>query len=464
MLGLFKKKVKSRPQPKQETRFVHYESSTSRLISKLSINGSDIDDAIEQEYLTLQSRARNAYCNNDYVKGFVNQACINVVGHNGIRIQSKSDNEKLNKIIEKQFKKWGKKGSCDVTGNLSFVDIQLLAVKSLLRDGEIFIIKNIIDDRLELQFVEPSKVDAEYSLKLSDNKSIINGVEVNKFGKALAYHFVAENGKRQRVARENIIHVFIQDFIGQKRGISAVATALIRLGLLGQFETAAIDNARQSAKIMAFASKPVNDYEGVTSSYADEEDETQETKEIDFGDGARMAVVDDGLDIKKIDSQFPSSEYGNFKDAILRAISLSLGYGVNFINLGNNLEKVNYSSARQGLLAERDSWRLLQKLMIESLIQPIFEEWLEVEHLSGRVGFISDNKYEDVLDKIRFQPRSWAWIDPLKDAKGLSENLRNKTMSLSESILERGGDPDDVLEQIASDKKLMQKLGIDDEE
>jgi len=145
-------------------------------------------------------------------------------------------------------------------------------------------------------------------------------------------------------------------------------------------------------------------------------------------------------------------------------VSLSLGYGVNFINLGNNLEKVNYSSARQGLLAERDSWRLLQKLMIESLIQPVFESWFDVEHLSGRLGLISADTYEQVLEKVRYQARSWAWIDPLKDAKGLSENLRNKTMSLSESILERGGDPDDVLEQISHDKKIMQELGIYDDE
>ena len=456
----FRKKVKKQASTKKaRTRQAYYSSATSSMLNRLSIVGDDIDNIIESQYIAIQNRARHGFCNNDYIAGFINQACINIIGSAGIKIQSKTQNDELNKKIENYFKKWSKKGNCEVTGNMSFLDIQLMCVKSLLRDGEFFIVKNVIDNKLELQLIEPSNIDVSYKATLSNSRKVINGIEVNQFGKATAYYITQEDNTRKRIPRDRMIHGFIQNFIGQKRGISAVATALIRLGLLGQFETSAIDNARQSAKIMAFASKPVNEYEPPLSSFDDEEVQENKT-EVDWGDGASVPIVDDGLDIKKVDSQFPSGEYGNFKDAILRAISLSLGYGVNFITIGNNLEKVNYSSARQGLLSERDSWKLLQKLMVETLIEPIFEAWIDVEHLSGRLGTIVDNQYQEILDKIRYQPRSWAWIDPVKDAKGVTQNLSNKTISLSEAILESGRDPDEVLEQIAKDNEKLKDLNI----
>lgn len=460
MFNWFRKQTPKQKKSSRAVRGISYNSASSRLISPFGTSSSNIDDIIESQFLTITGRARNSYCNNDYVKGFLNQARINIIGDNGIRIQSKTQNEDLNKTIEKSFKKWCKKGNCEVTGMMSFLDVQLMVITSLLRDGEFFIAKRIVDNNLELQLLEVTRIDATYKTQLANQVSVINGVEVDKYGKHLAYYFTDDTNTRKRIDKENIIHGFILEFIGQKRGISAVATALIRLGLLGDFETAAIDNARQAAKIMAFASKsPTDSSLNVNLDFGEEEAEEKVTT-VDFGEGASVPIVEDGLDLKKIDSQFPSSEFGNFKDAILRAISLSLGYGVNFINMGNNLEKVNYSSARQGLLSERDAWKLLQKFMIESCLEPIFEWWLEVEYLSGRLGHLTETQYQEILENIRFQPRRWSWIDPLKDAKGVSESLNNRTISLSEAILESGRDPDDVLEQIAADNQKMEDLGI----
>ncbi|AEE26306.1 phage portal protein [Francisella hispaniensis] len=456
MFGFLKKK-KSTKQRGYSTRGAHYNSATSQLLANLRISGSNIDDIIESQYMSLVSRARSAYANNDYVKGFISQACINVIGNNGIKIQVKTAKEELNKLVEAKFKKWCKRGNCEVTGIQSFIDIQLMTVKSLLRDGEFFIIKNIIKNQLKLQVIEPTRIDVTYKATLSNNIKVINGIEVDQYGKAIAFYYVTDDNQRKRIPAENIIHGFIQEYVSQKRGISAAATALIRLGLLGEFETAAIDHARQSAKILGFVSKPASDFEPMGTSFDEEE---EKATSVDIGEGARLSIVEDGLTMQKIDSQFPSSEYGNFKDAILRAISLSLGYGVNFINMGNNLEKVNYSSARQGLLAERDSWKLLQRLIIDTLIEPVFTAWFEVEYLSGRLGVMTELQYEDILDKVRFQPRSWAWIDPLKDAKGITENINNLTMSLSDAIIEAGRDPDDVFEQIARDNQKLADLNI----
>ena len=70
--------------------------------------------------------------------------------------------------------------------------------------------------------------------------------------------------------------------------------------------------------------------------------------------------------------------------ALLRFVSSSLG--VSYNALASDLEGVNYSSMRSGLLIERDQWRMLQSLMKEQMLQPIFEDWISMVLLSRGAG------------------------------------------------------------------------------
>ena len=436
-----------------------YESARSPLIRDI-FSGGDIDEIIESQSSAVLRRAREAYANNDYVKGYISMACTNIVGHKGIRIQCKTESEVLNNKAELAFNRWARRGFCDVTGQLSLIDVQLSCVRALLRDGEFFVLKHVIDGRLQLQLIDNSRIDVTKRATLSNGNKIINGVELNQFGRPQAYYLLADDGADvQRIEASNMIHGFIHEFIGQKRGISTIATALIRLGLLKEFETAAVANARSNAKSMGFFKKPEGaiDY----NQFADRDEQAGDDFNIrTLDDDARFHVLEAGYDFSSFDSQFPSTTFAPFKESILKAISSSLGYGVNYINLGNDLKGVSYSSARQGLLSERDSWRMLQTLIVDALMRPIFENWLDVEYASGRLGNISVMSFESIIDSVRFQTRAWSWIDPLKDAKGTTESINNRTISLSQAILDAGGDPEDTLNQIAADLEKLKALGI----
>ncbi len=163
-------------------------------------------------------------------------ACTNIVGHAGIRIQCKTNSESLNNKTELNFNRWARRGRCDVTGQLSLIDVQLACVRALLRDGEFFALKHVIEGQLQLQLIDNTRIDVTKRATVSNGNKIINGIELNQLGKPQAYYLLADNGAdTQRIAASNIIHGFIHEFIGQKRGISTIATALIRLGLLKEF-------------------------------------------------------------------------------------------------------------------------------------------------------------------------------------------------------------------------------------
>ncbi|WP_440682341.1 phage portal protein [Cysteiniphilum halobium] len=462
LLSLFKQdKVKTQHAMQRKTYNVMqkrmYEAARSNLVRDI-FSGGDIDEMIESQSSAILRRAREAYANNDYVKGYISMACTNIIGHKGIRIQCKSKSDTLNTKTELGFARWSRRGKCDVTGQLSLIDVQLSCVRSLLRDGEFFVLKHVIDGQLQLQLIDSGRIDVTKRATLSNGNKVINGVELNHYGKPQAYYLIDDDGAETiRIAAENVIHGFISEYIGQKRGISTIATALIRLGLLKEFETAAVDNARSNAKSMGFFKKPEGEinYNGIgDEDYEDDFD----IRTLD--DAARFHVIEAGYDFTGFDAQFPSTNFAPFKESILKAISSSLGYGVNYINLGNDLKGVSYSSARQGLLSERDAWRMLQTLLIDTLMRPLFESWLDVEYASGRLGNVSVLSLDSLIDSVRFQTRSWAWIDPLKDAKGTTESINNHTISLSQAILDAGGDPEDTLNQIAIDNERLKELGI----
>ncbi|TNF65656.1 MAG: phage portal protein [Gammaproteobacteria bacterium] len=434
-----------------------YESATSQLLRDV-FTGGNVDEIIEGQSSAILRRAREAYANNDYVKGYISQACTNIIGHQGIRIQCKTKQKRLNDLTEAAFNRWARKGNCDVSGSLSFIDIQLLCVRSLLRDGEFFIIKHVIDGQLQLQLIDNSRIDVTKRATLANGKKIINGIEVTRFGRPIAYYLTDDTESTQRIPAKNVIHGFISEYVGQKRGISSIATALIRLGLLKEFETSAVDNARSNAKSVGFLNLPENeiDYNALADRDDNTYDNSFEMKAVD--DRAQFHLLKPGYKLSTFNSQFPSTTFAPFKESILKAISSSLGYGINYINLGNDLSNVNYSSARQGLLNERDAWRMLQTLIIDSLVRPVFESWLEVEYLSGRLGNISEITFNQLIDTVKFQTRNFPWIDPLKDAKGTTENINNKTTSTSQEIINAGGDVEEIYAQQIADAEHQVKL------
>lgn len=92
---------------------------------------------------------------------------------------------------------------------------------------------------------------------------IRQGIEYNRYGRPMAYHFSSLderdayyytiNGRGYvRVPADEVIHVFRKDMVGQRRGIPWAATALYRLHHLQGFEDAAVQNARASASKMGF--------------------------------------------------------------------------------------------------------------------------------------------------------------------------------------------------------------------
>ncbi len=129
--------------------------------------------------------------------------------------------------------------------------------------------------------------------------------------------------------------------------------------------------------------------------------------------------------------------------------------------LTNDLEGVNYSSGRLGMLDERELWKLLQRFDIEVAERPIFEEWLYMSLQTGAIP-LPLAKF-DKFNKPIFRGRRWAWVDPLKEVQSSALEVANKFTSRTRIIEDSDVDADfeQVLFELAEEEMLMEELGMD---
>lgn len=128
----------------------------------------------------------------------------------------------------------------------------------------------------------------------------------------------------------------------------------------------------------------------------------------------------DGVAFTPFDPQYPSNEFQPFMKTVLRGIAS--GLNVSYNGLASDLEGVNFSSIRSGVIDERDQWRSNQRWLIDSVMQRVFSKWLDTELLFGGLGGYDVRDF-DRLNAVTWQPRGWAWVDPQKISTPQSSQL-----------------------------------------
>jgi len=438
-----------------------------RLTSSWIGSNATADVNIRAGLNVMRARSRELVANNDYARRFISLLKTNVIGPDGIKLQSqalledgKSLDDDANNKIEKAWKDWGRVGVCSVDGRMSWIDCQKMFVSSLATDGEVLIRKyknpRVNEFGFAIQFIEADHLDVNLNQDLKNGNRIRLGIETDSFGRPVAYWLrMSHPGESmgstrlsnyQRVPAEEIIHAFILDRPTQYRGVPWMVSAMRRLNHLGSYEEAELIAARIGASKMGFFESGDGDgYEG-----DDTDDDGSVIMEAEPG---TFEQLPEGVKFSSWEPDHPTTAFPNFVKACLRGVAS--GLNVSYVGLANDLEGVSYSSIRQGELADRDAWKVLQVWAIEHLLGQIFPEWFNSAELNGmiKLGSMSQEKRERYL-RPSWRPRGFAWVDPLKEVRANFVAVQNGFKSIQDIVGEQGGDIEDVFKQKKREKDL----------
>lgn len=437
---------------------------TDRFTTGWSTQPVSADWIVERFLLSLVARSRQQVAGNGYARKYIKLCTNNISGPDGIRLQAKVRTRKgvldqqANAALETAFQAWGDRRNCDIRGRLSWRGIQTACVESAAKDGEFFVRMVWGADAgpwgFALQVIDPMRCPVNMKRSgLPGGGFIRQGIEFNAYGRAVAYYFSTMdnatdnyqyNGQDYlRVPAEEIIHGFVEEMANQRRGLPWLSSVLYRLRQLDGMETAALINARASAGKMAFAK--------YADGYAPDADEPEEIL-VDGGPG-EIPILPEGVDIASWDPQYPNGEFASFTKQMLQGAAS--GLGVSYPSLASDLEGVNFSSIRQGVLEERERWKELQEWFTENLLTPVYEAWLRRALLTGRV--VNKNGRPLPAERlasylsVKWQARRWSWVDPRADADAQQSSKNNLLTSASRIIREAGGDPEAIYRETAAD-------------
>ena len=460
---LFRRRPKTAPR-----RRAFEAANTGNLFADWLTQTKSADSDLVYTLRSMRARSRDLCQNNDYARRYLDLVSANVVGARGIQLQVRARepsgtlDQGANQQLEASFSEWGRPGTCTVDGRMSWVDAQRAFIESVARDGECFVL--LVRDsgnqwRFRLQFIDADLIDTDKNQNLSGGAQIRMGVELDASGRPVAYHVrarhpddyqVSQDANREvRVPAENMIHAYRMDRIGQTRGSPWTATAMTRLKMLGGYEESELVAARVSAGKMGFFTSPTGD------EYLADGKEPDGTLRMDVSPGT-FEQLPAGVDFKPFDQQHPSTAFKDFEKAMLRGIAS--GLGVSYTSLANDLEAVSYSSIRQGLLEERDSWRVQQHWMVDHFCQPVYLAWLKSTLDAGVVN-LPASKYQK-FSATQWVPRGWQWVDPKNEAEAQITAINNGLMTRTQALAERGLDIEDVLAERAAEDEMAAAMGV----
>lgn len=417
----------------------------------------------------LRAESREMAKNNPHMKRFLGMVRRNVIGPAGIKLQVRAKrggelDELLNTEVEQQFGEWALPENCSASGKLSWVDAQGMAIGTMARDGE-FLCRFIEANNpygFALKFYDVAYLDESYNEVLKSGNRVVMSIEVDRYDRPVAYYFTtprydvapyaAESMERVRVPAEQVVHSYIPfEDDAQVRGVPWAHAAMWNLRKLGQFEEAALINAHIAACNMGFVIPPPN-AEGAGIPNVEGE---RQPIEAEYAPGI-MRELPPGYDVKTIDPQHPNSDFDPFTSTVLRGAAC--GLDVSYFALAGDLTAVNYSSARVGLLDDRDSYRTLQNFVINHFCRRVYRRFLKRGILTGALNVLPSDY--DRLKSPDFQPRGWPWVDPLKDIAAAGEAIDRGLATRSSFIAEQGGDFEEVVNRLAEEQEYLNKKGV----
>jgi lambda family phage portal protein len=420
----------------------------------------------------IRDRCRDAVRNDAWARAIVETFVDDVIGW-GIKPLSRAQDEAFRQVLQALWESWC--AVADADGVLDFAGLQSLALRSMLVDGECFIRlrrRLPIDGLpvpLQLQVLPAEICPAEYTTPAADGAEVKQGIEYSAIGKRLAYHLreappgeddiAHSSGVTHRVPAEQVLHLFEPLRPGQRRGVSALAPALVRLQELDKYADATLLRLQLSAMFVGIVKPglqagPTN-YDPLTGEALSETATTRPALQLAPGTFQELYPGEDLTFPKPPD---PPVGFADFVAHELRAAGAAVGVPLECFThdwgaTNDRLARVVLNQYR------RRVHRLLWSIVVPQFLRPVWNVWFAAARAAGALP-VGVNYLEDRDGKVTFAPHAHAYVHPVQDVVSYKEAIRSGLTSRAAAVSETGEDVEVIDAQIAADQTRADKLGL----
>lgn len=416
----------------------------------------------------LRERSRDLVRNDTHAAGIILTMKTNVVG-TGMKPQASVDDEALSidraaadlyeTAAERAFKKW--MPHADSQGRMDFFELQDMIEGQILVNGDVIVIERRIEDPIRPYSLCYEVVEADRLVtprKFASDKDVRQGVRLGLNGEPVGYYiskyhpgdfYFKKYGQDEFIyyplynaaGRKQIYHLYEMVRPSQSRGLPLLTPAIRYFYDKARYMEAEMIAARVAACLVAVIKKE-NPVENIL---ARSTEDAQTGKRLESMSPGRYEYLNEGESIDVINPNRPSSSFEPFINAVLRAVSTSIGLPYELV--AKDFSKVNYSSARAALLEARRHFIKRQDWHQRKFLHPVWCALLEEAYLKGDLGQI--NFYEDMSSWTcaRWVSQGWAWVDPLKEAEASTLAIEKGLSTQSREAANQGRDFYDLVDE-----------------
>ena len=409
---------------------------------------------------TLRARARDLERNNPITNSIIVAIKNNVVA-TGFNMQARSNNEVFNQRIEELWEEWSHYENCDYTKHQSLDDLLKLIARRKQVDGGILVTFPIDRNRmipLTIQLHEVDELTSE-NVAIPNGNIITDGVECTAEGLPVAYWITQTDpagiilSEPKRIRAENALFLWDRTRVSQFREITPMASTIVPTKDLGDYANAVAFQQKTAACTSVFV-ETTNSASTMGRMAAQENGKSN----IEQIKGGRVQYLNPGETAKMLIPSGQAAEVGNYLPLQQRMIAAAQGLSLE--STSRNVERVNYSSARQNLLADEITYKQMRKELIEYFLRPLYKRFVQVCYLAGLLdgtGFdINDLQYYRAV----WLAPSLGWIDPKKEAEANVINLQNGGKSFQQYCAEQGADWRERIDEMAEAQEYAESKGV----
>ena len=397
-----------------------------------------IDEEVLRDYDLIRARSRDLYRNNSYGRAVINRFVSSVVGR-GLKVQPSIDYERLGMSqqeaqawqaeTESKFRSWASSKECDSRRKKNFYQLQSLAYKMMLRDGDCFTMLPSRDRagspfRLRVQLISSMHV---CSPSISPTDNLRAGVELSQEGEPIAYHIKTVDGNFKRVrgrgefsGRTNIIHLYEAEDTDQSRGLPVLYPVIVLIKDMATYFRAELQSSIVNSLFTVVLKDESND--GMTRFGAEETMGEEDLSNFKLGPGAVLKLPAHKT-FETVNPARPISNFPAYIDSLSNAVALGADmphevFMKKFMS--------SYSAARAALLDFKQSKEIKRNWFIEDFCEPIYKTWLYERVLLGDIqaeGFLYDPVVRECFCRANWIGDSLGQIDELKEINAVARRL-----------------------------------------
>ncbi len=400
---------------------------------------------------------------NDPVAGMVLDRLQSNVLQNGIGVDPDTGDSKFDAALKSEWNDWASDESrCDVAGEHTFRELEQMAFRSTLVDGDSIVLPN---ESGAIELIEAHRCRTP----TNTSKNVVHGVLLSETRKRLEYWFTRDEidpsqtfakvsdavpvKVRDSAGNRQVFHIYNPSRVSQTRGVSVFRRCADFVGMHDDIQFANLVK-QQVASCFSYireqspqGSKFPGDLQ--TGDRTIERSQSG-VKVIDGFSPGMQIITDPGEKITPFSPNIHSAEFFEHAMLVLKIISANLNLPVHSILL--DASQTNYSGWRGAIDQAKIGFIGIQNWYIQRFHRHVYRWKVRsfIESSPALRKMAAGDKVRNPFG-VDFQRPVWDYMDPLKDAAGDAAKLDALLESRRSLLAKRGISIEDVIRDTIND-------------